>query len=129
MPTILVVDDSPTAVKLISGTLSDAGFDVQTAADGEQALRSAFELRPDIVVLDIILPKQNGYEVCRRLKQNELTSHARIVLLTSKSHDGDRQWGLRQGADAYLTKPVGPTQLLECIDHLLHVPATPHSTD
>jgi twitching motility two-component system response regulator PilH len=126
MPIILVVDDSPTAVKLITGTLSDAGFEVHSACDGEQALRAAAEFRPDIVVLDIILPKQNGYEVCRRLKQNELTSHARIVLLTSKSHAADRQWGLRQGADAYLTKPVGPEQLLECIDHLLHAPTTPN---
>lgn len=120
MPTILVVDDSPTAVKLIAGALTDAGFTVHTATDGEQALTVAEETAPDVVVLDIILPKQNGYEVCRRLKHNDRTAHARIVLLTSKTHAADRQWGLRQGADAYLTKPVGPEQLLHCIDHLLH---------
>jgi twitching motility two-component system response regulator PilH len=120
---ILVVDDSPTAVKLISGALTQAGFQVRTAADGEQALALAREAVPDVVVLDIILPKQNGYEVCRRLKQDERTAAAKVVLLSSKTHAADRQWGLRQGADAYLTKPVQPQELMACIEALTAVPS------
>jgi twitching motility two-component system response regulator PilH len=120
---ILVVDDSPTAVKLISGALTQAGFQVRTAADGEQALALAREAPPDVVVLDIILPKQNGYEVCRRLKQDERTAAAKVVLLSSKTHAADRQWGLRQGADAYLTKPVQPQELMACIEALTAVPS------
>ncbi len=123
MSNILVVDDSPTAVKLISGALKQAGFQVRTAADGEQALALARETPPDVVVLDIILPKQNGYEVCRRLKQDERTAAAKVVLLSSKTHAADRQWGLRQGADAYLTKPVQPQELMACIEALTVVPS------
>lgn len=123
MSNILVVDDSPTAVKLISGALTQAGFQVRTAADGEQALALARETPPDVVVLDIILPKQNGYEVCRRLKQDERTAAAKVVLLSSKTHAADRQWGLRQGADAYLTKPVQPAELMACIEALTAVPS------
>ena len=78
---------------------------------------------PDVVVLDIILPKQNGYEVCRRLKQDERTAAAKVVLLSSKTHAADRQWGLRQGADAYLTKPVQPQELMACIEALTVVPS------
>ncbi len=109
--TVVVVDDSPTSLRSTSETLLKAGFDVTTAKNGEEALERITANPPDVCVLDIILPKKNGFQVCRELKTNALTQGVRIVLLSSKSQESDRFWGQRQGADAYLTKPVDPTEL------------------
>lgn len=108
---VVVVDDSPTAMQFAAETLRGAGYDVDTAADGEEAIEMIHSNPPDIVVLDIILPKKNGFQVCRELKTNPQTSEVKIVLLSSKSQETDRFWGQRQGADAYITKPVEPTEL------------------
>lgn len=109
---VLVVDDSPTALRLVAGTLRDAGYEVITAMDGEQAVESARRSVPDLIVLDVLLPRQNGFEVCRRLRGSPETARSRILLLTNKSHDTDREWGLKQGADGYLVKPLSPSDLL-----------------
>lgn len=120
---VLVVDDSPTALKLVAGTLREAGYDVLTAMDGEQAVERAVQHVPDLIVLDVLLPRQNGFEVCRRLRGHVETARARILLLTNKSHDTDREWGLKQGADGYLVKPVSADALLEEVARML-TPAT-----
>jgi len=88
---------------------------VLTAVDGEEAIEKAMRDKPRLVVLDIILPKKNGFQVCRQLKTTPETQDMKIVLLSSKSQDSDRFWGLKQGADAYLTKPFEDQQLLSAV--------------
>lgn len=117
-PCILVVDDSPTARQVTANMLTDAGYEVVTANDGDDALRCFAFHQPDAVVLDVILPKKNGFQVCRKLKANE-ECPPKVLMLTSKSDASDQEWGRRQGADEYLTKPFEAEQLLERLDHLL----------
>ena len=117
--TILVVDDSPTVLRLTAAPLAEQGYRVLTAVDGEQALEMVAKYRPDLLILDIILPKKNGFQVCRELKTNSNTRDIRIILLSSKSNESDRFWGLRQGADSYMTKPFDTFELLASIADLL----------
>ena len=117
-PCILVVDYSPTARQITSAMLSEAGYDVVTAEDGVDALRLFTFHQPDAVVLDVILPKKNGFQVCRQLKANpEYTP--KVLMLTSKTNESDQEWGRRQGADEYLTKPFEADQLLDSLENLL----------
>ena len=90
-----------------------------TASDGSEAIEVAMRERPDLIVLDIILPKKNGFQVCRHLKGLPETCGIKVVLLSSKSHEMDILWGKRQGADGYLTKPFESEQLLACIESAL----------
>ncbi len=117
--TVLVVDDSPTAQRIIRLAIEAGGYRVLTASDGEEAVNVAARERPDLVVLDIILPKKNGFQVCRHLKADPETAGIKVVLLSSKSHEMDILWGKRQGADGYLTKPFESVQLLACIESAL----------
>lgn len=117
--TILVVDDSPTELKLVSKALQARGYRVVTAVDGEGALAKAAAERPELIVLDVVLPKKNGFQVCRQLKTAPDTKDIKIVLLTSKSQDADRFWGLKQGADGYMTKPFAEAELLTTLAELL----------
>lgn len=109
--TILVVDDSPTDLKLMTSALEPRGYRILTAADGDEALEKASSLRPNLIFLDVILPKKNGFQVCRELKSSPETKDIKIVMVTSKNQDSDRFWGLKQGADEYLTKPFDEDQL------------------
>jgi DNA-binding response OmpR family regulator len=117
--TILVVDDSPTALKITSEVLTEQGFNVLVASDGEEALEIAARLHPDLIVLDIILPKKNGFQVCRQLKTEDATADIKILMLSSKNQASDRFWGQKQGADAYITKPYDDVELLASIQALL----------
>ena len=90
-----------------------------TAVDGEEALAKASAERPDLIVLDVILPKKNGFQVCRQLKAAPDTKAIPVVLLTSKSQASDRFWGMKQGADGYLTKPYAEADLLATLGGLL----------
>ncbi len=112
---ILVVDDSPTQMKMATACLQTQGYRLVTAVDGEEALQKASSEKPDLIVLDVILPGQNGFQICRKLKTAEDTKDIPVVMLTSKNQDSDRFWGLRQGADAYLTKPFADTELLAAV--------------
>jgi twitching motility two-component system response regulator PilH len=116
---ILVVDDSPTDLRLVTSSLQSKGFRVITATDGEDALEKALQEQPRLIVLDIVLPKKNGFQVCRQLKTSPDTKDIKIVLLSSKSMDTDRFWGLKQGADAYMTKPFKDDELLDNLKKLL----------
>ena len=115
---VVVVDDSPTALRAAASTLQEAGFNVQTASDGEEAIAIVTESQPDVVVLDIVLPKKNGFQVCRELRTNGTTENVKIILLSSKNQETDRFWGQRQGADAYLTKPVQAAELVSIVNTL-----------
>ena len=116
---ILVVEDSPTYMRQISSLLQDNGFHIVTAMDGEEALEMAVRENPRVVVLDIILPKKNGFQVCRQLKTSPATRDIKILMLTSKTQDSDRFWGLKQGADGYMTKPFEDGELLNNVAGLL----------
>jgi twitching motility two-component system response regulator PilH len=117
--TILVVDDSPTEQKLVAATLSARGFRVITAADGEEAIEKASKEQPRLVVLDVVMPKKNGFQVCRQLKTTPATQNIKVLLLTSKNQESDKFWGMKQGADAYLTKPYADTELLANVTKLI----------
>lgn len=117
--TILVVDDSPAHLELMQRTIEGRGWEVLTAADGEQALEKAETRRPDLILLDVVLPKKNGYQVCRQLKQGTSTKSIKIIMVSSKSQESDRYWGLKQGADGYLVKPFAPAELLRAVEQAL----------
>lgn len=116
---ILVVDDSWTELTMIATSLQKSGFDVVTAIDGDEALEKVFQERPQCIVLDVVLPKQNGFQLCRKLKGWEASRHIPIILLTSKSTPVDRSWGLRQGADMYMTKPFDSDELVANVRRLV----------
>jgi DNA-binding response OmpR family regulator len=113
--TILVVEDSPTELTVTRNALQAQGFRILTAVDGEEALEKVAQERPDLVLLDVILPKKNGFQVCRQLKTSPETKGIKVVLVTSKTLDSDRFWGLRQGADEYLAKPFKEEDLLAVV--------------
>ncbi len=116
---ILVVEDSPTYLRQILNMLQDLGYRTMAAVDGEEALEKAIREKPDLIMLDIILPKKNGFQVCRQLKTTPATRNIKIIMLTSKTQDSDRFWGLKQGADEYLTKPVAEEVLSANLVRLL----------
>ena len=123
MSTILVVDDSPTALKLVSKTLATAGHHIITASDGEEAVAKATDAHPDLVVLDVIMPHKNGYQVCRQLKNDPKTHDIKIILFTIQNQQADYLWGMHQGADAYLAKPFHEAELLATVAQFLPRPS------
>jgi twitching motility two-component system response regulator PilH len=119
MSTVLVVEDSQTQREMISELLRRSGLNVIAASDGVEALKQVQGCRPDLVVLDIILPGMNGYEVCRRLKSDEKIQKPAVVMCSKKGERFDFYWALKQGADAYLDKPFRPEELVETVKYLL----------
>ncbi len=111
-PKVLVVDDSWFDLTLIAGPLRESGFEVVTAADGDEALEKVVTERPQCIVLDVVLPKQNGFQVCRKLKQNDSSRHIPVILISAKNTPLDMKWGMQQGADLYIVKPFVKEQLL-----------------
>lgn len=116
---ILVVDDSPTQLRLITDALDGKGYQISTATSGEDAIEKAGQVNPDLIILDIILPNQNGYQVCRQLKSTPATKDIKVVMLSTKDQDSDKFWGMKQGADDYLTKPFEEDDLLSAVRKLL----------
>ena len=116
---IMVVDDSPTELKLMSEPFLAQGYQLITAKDGEEALSKAASERPDLVVLDVIMPKLNGFNVCRQIKSSAELKGVKVILLTSKNQESDKFWGEKQGADAYMTKPFSGEELLAAAGRLL----------
>ena len=108
---VLVVDDEPDITALVAYHLAKAGYRVSTAANGSDALRAAREERPDVVVLDLMLPGASGYEVLQELRRMDETRQVGVILLTSRRDEADRIRGLSMGADDYLTKPFSPAEL------------------
>jgi twitching motility two-component system response regulator PilH len=110
---ILIVDDSPTEVHVMKKALEKGGFTTATAGDGQEGVRLAREMHPDLIFMDIVMPGMNGYQATRAIVNDPDTKRIPIVMVTSKGHDTDRVWGLRQGAVDYLVKPVSPDVLVE----------------
>ncbi len=115
MTKILVVDDSPIELQLVTRILTDRGYQVVTASDGDEVLPKAMQEKPRLIILDVVMPRQTGYEACRTLKENAATRDIKVIMLTSKSQRSDRFWGVSQGADDYLTKPFEEKDLLDAI--------------
>ena len=118
-PKILVVDDEPDAVELVSYNLKAAGYDVVAASDGEEALKKARLLLPNLIILDLMLPEVDGMEVCKILRRDPNTSGIPIIMLTAKAAEIDRVLGLELGADDYVTKPFSPRELVLRVKRLL----------
>jgi twitching motility two-component system response regulator PilH len=116
---ILVADDSPTHLRLTSGPLIDQGYEVVTATDGEEAIKKVESERPSLAILDVIMPKINGFKVCRKIKSSPELKDIKVILCTSKSQESDKFWGEKQGADAYVTKPFTEEELLNTVAKLL----------
>ena len=108
---VLVADDEPHMVRLLRLNLEPEGYEVVEAGDGEEALTITAERLPDIVLLDVIVPKKNGIQVCKAIKSNAETAHIPVILITARG-EGMRQAGLASGADLFLTKPFSPLRLL-----------------
>lgn len=115
---ILVVDDSPTERYFYADLLTRSGYTVLTAENGEEALIKAKNDLPQLILMDVVMPGQNGFQVTRAISRDPLTSHIPILICTSKDQDTDRYWGLKQGARDYLVKPVNPQELLLKIQSL-----------
>lgn len=112
MTKILVAEDSITDAKYIESILEDKGYSIVFAKDGEEAERLIQNERFDIILLDVVMPKKNGFQLCREIKRNEKTKDIPVILITSKKEEADKFWGKMQGADEYITKPFEPIDLL-----------------
>src|SRR3972149_6253219 len=110
--TILVVDDDPDIARFVEVNLRSAGYEVAVAGDGEEALGVATEMRPDLVLLDVMMPRLDGFEVAQRLRRNPQTAGSSIIMLTAKALSTDKVLGLQSGADDYIIKPFDPIELL-----------------
>jgi len=119
LPLVLAADDDPLIRELIQFRLERSGYEVVTAENGDDALRLALERRPDLVVLDVMMPGLNGYEVTRRLRADEETSRVPIILLTARVQEADVAQGFEAGADDYLTKPFSPQELRARVQAIL----------
>jgi two-component system alkaline phosphatase synthesis response regulator PhoP len=116
---ILVVDDEIYIVHILDFSLGMEGYEVVTALDGEQALEKARSEKPDLIVLDIMMPKLDGYETCKRLKADPDTKDVPVILLSAKGRNVDQKVGFEVGADDYITKPFSPRKLVERINAIL----------
>jgi DNA-binding response OmpR family regulator len=116
---ILVVDDEVYIVHILDFSLGMEGYDVVTALDGEQALEKVKLEKPDLIVLDIMMPKLDGYETCKQLKSDPATRHIPVILLSAKGRNVDQKVGFEVGADDYITKPFSPRKLVERVNALL----------
>ena len=113
MALILIVDDSPTEVHVIRKVLEKHGYQTATAADGAEGIRLAKSMKPDLIFMDIVMPGVNGFQATRTLANDPETRRIPVIMVTSKSQETDRIWGMRQGAVDYLVKPVSAEQLVE----------------
>jgi len=115
---ILVVDDEKHIVRLVQVNLERAGYEVITAYDGDEALKKVKEERPDLIVLDVMMPKMDGFEVMKHLKADPTTRDIPVIMLTAKAQDTDVFKGWQSGVDCYLTKPFNPLELLGFIKRI-----------
>ncbi len=117
--TILVVEDEPNIVESLSFLMKKAGFVVRVARDGDTAIRTIESEAPDLVLLDIMMPRRDGYEVCRTIRANPDWDDVRIIMLSAKGRDLDRRKGLELGADDYITKPFSTREIVERVQEIL----------
>jgi len=112
---VLVVDDSPTDLHLITSYLLNNGYMAMAASSGEEALSKAYLDKPDLILMDIVMPGMNGYETTRALRKHPDTASIPVMIISSKGQDTDKIWGMRQGAKGYLVKPIREKNLIQKI--------------
>ena len=115
---ILIVDDSPTERHALNELLSKKGYNVVTAESGEEAILKSKSEKPDLILMDVVMPGMNGYQATRTITREEATKHIPVIMCTSKGQETDKIWGMRQGANDYLVKPLDPDVLLQKIASL-----------
>ena len=117
---ILIVDDEPFILKSLSFVLTKEGFHIDTATNGLEAMEKILREKPDIVFLDIMMPKMNGMEVCQWIRKDPLLKDIYVIILTAKGQEMDREKGFSIGADEYMTKPFSPSSVVQRIKEILH---------
>ena len=116
---ILVIEDDPAAARFISYTLEQKGYQILTASNGQQGLMRAKDEEPDLLILDVMLPGMDGFQICRKLRAKSQTSRIPILMLSAKTREADKAYGIKVGADVYLTKPTDPAELVRQAERLL----------
>ncbi|PIO48200.1 MAG: two-component system response regulator [[Chlorobium] sp. 445] len=119
MPKVLIIDDSAVERTIIAKVMTALGYTIVEANDGEEGEAKAVELKPDIIVLDVVMPKKDGFQVCRNLKKMPETAKIPVIMITSKNQDSDKFWGMKQGAIAYLVKPFNEDDLVSAVNKAL----------
>lgn len=116
---VLVVDDEPDLVRILQFGLQSAGYVVESASDGQEGLKKAREVKPDIILLDLMLPKLDGYKICRLLKFDERFKQIPIIILSARTQEGDQALALEMGANRFVTKPYNFSEILTHVEELL----------
>ena len=116
---VLIVDDEPNIVRSLQFLMAKAGYDVRVARDGEQALDEIARAQPDLVLLDAMMPKRDGFDVCQTIRANPGWAGVRVIMLTAKGRDIEREKGMAMGADAYITKPFSTKEVVAQVEKLL----------
>ena len=116
---ILIVDDEPNIVTVLEFLMRGSDYEVRVARNGEEALRRAESFRPDLVLLDVMMPQRSGFEVCQKIRENPALRDVKIVILTAKGRDLEKDRGLNLGANAYVTKPFSTKELMNTVRGLL----------
>lgn len=116
---IMIVEDSPTDMRIAESACADKGYKTVMVSEGDKVLDMAIAKKPDLILLDVILPNKNGFQVCRQLKSHAETKDIKVVIVSSKDQPSDKFWGKKQGADDYITKPYEEEDLLAAIERNL----------
>ena len=119
MARVLIVDDSPSQLLGLQRIVEKLGHQVITAEDGAAGVETAKREIPDLILMDVVMPNLNGYQATRQISKEPSTSHIPVILVTTKDQETDRVWGMRQGAKAYVTKPINEAELTETINSIL----------
>ena len=113
---IMIVEDSQTDMQIAQSICADNGYETVTVVEGDKALETAIAKNPDLILLDVILPNKNGFQVCRQIKTNDATKDINVIIVSSKDQASDKFWAKKQGADDYITKPYDENDLLDAIE-------------
>lgn len=113
--TILIVEDTPSEMELISHYLREDGYSVVGVVTAQEALSRSVDIKPSVIITDVVMPGMSGFELCRSLKKHPVTETIPVIICTSKNQEIDRLWGMKQGANAYLTKPFTREQLIKAV--------------
>lgn len=119
MTTVLIVDDSPTETHILKGILEKKGYNIITATNGKLGIEEAKRSKPDLILMDVVMPDMNGFQATRQLSRDKDTANIPVIIVTTKDQETDKAWGKRQGASAYLVKPVQASELLDEVSTLL----------
>jgi DNA-binding response OmpR family regulator len=119
MSTALIIEDSLTEMEVLSSCLRRGGLNVVTAGSSEEAMTKLGNEKPDVIILDVVLPGRSGFELCRELKADAATSKIPVIMCSTKGTDMDKFWGMKQGADAYIPKPVDQENLISTVKQLI----------